>query len=181
MVTMKMRLRELWRDQRLEIVNLSQESENDETPLGSSPFGKGHEGPVKADDGFKDRKRKRQEDNVPAVTERVKIKTEPCAESILEPVKKQVKTGEESSIGPKLSIDRSAFRQLAVLFMKSPIPSNFDLSNISRATGVSAKDVKWWFIKIRHRVKVNNVGKDQIKSYLDSIRICHDSNGIISL
>jgi len=116
----------------------------------------------------------------------VVVKTEPSAESILEPVRKESRIGcakdeDESSIGPKLSVDRNSFKQLAALFLKSPIPSNCDLANISKGTGVTAKDVKWWFIKIRHRVKVNKVMKDQVKNYLDSIRICHDVNGTISL
>merc|ERR1719445_2821602 len=66
---------------------------------------------------------------------------------------------DESAIGPKITISKTAYGQLSELFLKSPIPSNSELASISKTTEVSAKDVKWWFIKIRHKVKVKKVEK----------------------
>ena len=114
------------------------------------------------------------------------IKKEPNADSILEPVnnipeKSSQKDKDESSIGPQMSISRTAFKQLSALFLKSPIPSNSELASISKTTDVSAKDVKWWFIKIRHKVKINKVEKEEVKNYLDSVRICNYRNGVIIL
>eukprot|EP00092_Neocalanus_flemingeri_P028787 GFUD01031252.1.p1 GENE.GFUD01031252.1~~GFUD01031252.1.p1 ORF type:complete len:1463 (+),score=442.15 GFUD01031252.1:69-4457(+) len=123
------------------------------------------------------RPRKDEEDEI-------RIKKEPNTDSILEPVSNETtaqKEDDESSIGPKMSISRSAFKLLSLLFLKSPIPSNSELASISKSTDVSSKDVKWWFIKIRHKVKINKVEKDQVKNYLDSLRICHYRNGTISL
>jgi len=134
------------------------------------------------DGGEKKRRRgrPRKEENTGVV-----IKKEPDT-SILEtgstiterPVRKNE---DESSIGPKMTISKQAFKQLSALFLKSPIPSNSELASISKSTEVSAKDVKWWFIKIRHKVKMNKVEKDDVRNYLDSVRICNFKNGVISL
>jgi len=129
------------------------------------------------------------EDTTPPMME---PRPEPRPELIWEPVDKitetppmmdtlATKSHEQSAIGPKITISRAAYGKLSELFLKSPIPSNSELASISKSTEVSAKDVKWWFIKIRHKVKVNKVEKEMVKNYLDSISICQSKNGIVSL
>ena len=132
------------------------------------------------EEGQKKRKRGRPR------KDELEVKTEPVPEPFLGPVNNvfdhaRIKDQDESTIGPKITIPRAAYKQLSELFLKSPIPSNSELASISKTTEVSAKDVKWWFIKIRHKVKVNKVEKEMLNNYLESIRICHSNNGFVSI
>jgi len=54
------------------------------------------------------------------------------------------------TIGPPTNIKFTSFAKVCLIFVNSPNPSKSITEQICQETGMSAKDVKWTFIKLRH-------------------------------
>merc|ERR1719319_1880735 len=54
-------------------------------------------------------------------------------------------------VGPKVTISTENYENLSLKFVSSPNPSRAMMQDLSQETGMSVKDVKWTFIKLRHK------------------------------
>ena len=78
---------------------------------------------------------------------------------------------ENASLGPKISYSPEAFHILSEAFNENRIISEAETSYLSDLICAPQKDVKWFYLKLRHLVREKNIGdlKDQISELLESL------------
>lgn len=78
---------------------------------------------------------------------------------------------ENASLGPKISYSPEAFHILSEAFQENGIISEAETSSLSDLICAPQKDVKWFFLKMRHIVREKNIedDKDQISELLESL------------
>ena len=79
--------------------------------------------------------------------------------------------GENASLGPKISFSLEAFHILSEAFYENRTISEDETSSLSDLICAPQKDVKWFFLKLRHLVLEKNIEdhKDQISELLESL------------
>lgn len=85
-----------------------------------------------------------------------------CDESLLE---------ENASLGPKISYSPEAFHILSEAFQENTSISEAEISSLSDLICAPQKDVKWFFLKLRHLVRGKNIEDDweKISELLESL------------
>ena len=78
---------------------------------------------------------------------------------------------ENASLGPKISYSLEAFHILSEAFNENRIISEADTRCLSDLIGGPEKDVKWFFLKLRHLVRDKNIEdqREQISELLESL------------
>lgn len=84
------------------------------------------------------------------------------------------------TIGPPTNIKFTNLAKVCLLFLNSPTPSKSTIEKICQETGMSAKDVKWIFIKLRHNFEaekgehVDPISVFEMLKHVGSTRLTDD-------
>merc|ERR1719509_388776 len=76
-------------------------------------------------------------------------------------------------VGPKISIKMKNFEMLSRMFVVSPNTPRSVMEDISEDSEMSVKDVKWTFIKLRHKFQHNKgdeVNKEAVQDIINTFK-----------
>lgn len=90
---------------------------------------------------------------------------------------------ENDSVGPNISFTLESFDILSGAFQENNQISMEEISHLSDITSLPQKDVKWFFLKVRHLVQGNNVEgqEEQISDLLESLQQTSGENDFITI
>ena len=87
-------------------------------------------------------------------------------------------------IGPKISIKLSNFEMQSMMFSTFPTPSKSVMEDICDDTDMTPKDVKWTFLKLRHKfnhIKGEEVSKEDVNEMINTAKSHYKKDDILEL
>ena len=87
-------------------------------------------------------------------------------------------------IGPKISIKLSNFEMQSMMFSTFPTPSKSVMEDICDDTDMTPKDVKWTFLKLRHKfnhIKGGEVSKEDVNEMINTAKSHYKKDDILEL
>jgi len=87
-------------------------------------------------------------------------------------------------IGPKIFLKRSNLEMLSMMFSTFPTPSKSVMEDICEDTEMTPKDVKWTFLKLRHKfnhTKGIEINKEDVNEMINTVRSSYKKDDILEL
>jgi len=87
-------------------------------------------------------------------------------------------------IGPKIFLKRSNFEMLSMMFSTFPTPSKSVMEEICDDTEMTPKDIKWIFVKLRHKFdhrKGVEINQEGVNEMINTVRSHYKKDDILEL